>query len=85
MRDHLNTLDARGRLYPADAIAQGLQGEALVLLVIDERGQVVATRLEHSSGHAILDEAALRAVRSLQSLPADAPQQALLPVRFRLR
>jgi protein TonB len=29
--------------------------------------------------------AALRAVRSLRSLPADAPRDALLPVRFRLR
>ncbi|HQN42128.1 MAG TPA: glycosyltransferase, exosortase A system-associated, partial [Pseudomonadales bacterium] len=47
----------------AEAIARGLQGEAHVLLVIDEAGNVVATRLEQSSGHAILDEAALRAGR----------------------
>jgi len=56
-----------------------------VLLVIDENGQVAATRLEQGSGHAILDEAALRAARSLKSLPADAPRQTVLPIRFRLK
>ncbi|MBP5986687.1 MAG: TonB family protein [Azonexus sp.] len=85
VRDHLKKLDAAGQFYPAEAIAQGLQGEVDVLLVIDEAGKVVAARVEQGSGHPILDEAALRAVRSLQSLPADAPRQVVLPVRFRLR
>jgi protein TonB len=85
VRDHLKKLDAAGQFYPAEAIAHGLQGEVDVLLVIDEAGKVVAARVEQGSGHPILDEAALRAVRSLQSLPADAPRQVVLPVRFRLR
>jgi protein TonB len=85
VREHLKKLDAAGQFYPAEAIAQGLQGEVDVLLVIDETGKVVAARVEQGSGHAILDAAALRAVRSLQSLPADAPRQVVLPVRFRLR
>lgn len=85
VREHLKKLDAAGQFYPAEAIAQGLQGEVDVLLIIDEAGKVVAARVEQGSGHAILDEAALRAVRSLQSLPADAPRQVVLPVRFRLR
>lgn len=85
VREHLKKLDAAGQFYPAEAIAQGLQGEVDVLLIIDEAGKVTAARVEQSSGHAILDEAALRAVRSLQSLPADAPRQVVLPVRFRLR
>ena len=85
VRHHLKKLEASGRFYPAEAIAQGLQGEVLVLLVLDGNGQVGAARIEQSSGYPILDDAALRAVRSLQSLPADAPRQALLPVRFRLR
>lgn len=85
VREQLKKLDAAGQFYPAEAIARGLEGEALVLLIIDESGQVVATRLEQSSGHAILDEAALRAARSLKSLPADAPRQTVLPVRFRLK
>lgn len=83
-------LQATGQLqrelpYPPEAIERGLQGEALVLLFLDRSGSVIAARLESSSGHALLDEAALRAARSLRALPASAPREALLPVRFRLR
>lgn len=85
VREHLKKLDSAGQFYPAAAIAQGLEGEVHVLLIIDEAGTVSAARVEQGSGHALLDEAALRAVRSLQSLPADAPRQVVLPVRFRLR
>lgn len=85
VREQLKKLDAAGQFYPAEAIARGLEGEAQVLLIIDESGQVVATRIEQGSGHPILDEAALRAARSLKSLPADAPRQTVLPVRFRLK
>lgn len=71
--------------YPQEAIERGLEGEALVLLFLDAAGNAVAARLEASSGHALLDEAALRAARTLRSLPDSAPREALLPVRFRLR
>jgi protein TonB len=85
VREHLKKLDSIGQFYPAEAIARGLEGEVQILLIIDEAGKVSAARVEQGSGHALLDEAALRAVRSLQSLPADAPRQVVLPVRFRLR
>ena len=76
---------ARQLLYPPEAIARGLEGEALVLLFLDEAGNAIAARIEASSGHAILDEAAVRAARTLRSLPSGAPREAVLPVRFRLR
>ena len=76
---------ARELLYPVEAIERGLQGEALVLLFLDESGNAVAARLEESSGHALLDDAAVRAARTLRALPSSAPREALLPVRFRLR
>jgi protein TonB len=82
---HLRDLQERGLFYPEDAITRGLEGEVLVLMIIDEGGRVVAARVEQGSGHRVLDDAALHAVRSLRSLPADAPREALLPVRFRLR
>lgn len=85
VRQHLKKLQDNGIFYPEEARRQGIQGEALVLLIIDTQGNVVAARIEQSSGHRILDDAALSAVRSLKSLPADAPQESLLPVRFRLR
>jgi protein TonB len=71
--------------YPVEAIERGLQGDALVLLFLDGSGTVIAARLEGSSGHALLDEAAVRAASSLRALPPGAPREALLPVRFRLR
>ena len=76
---------AKELFYPAEAIERGLEGEALVLLFLDESGNAIAARIEASSGHAILDAAAVRAARALKSLPASAPREALLPVRFRLR
>ena len=82
---HLNKLNASGLFYPQEAIARSIEGEVLVLIIIDGAGHVSAARVEESSGYKILDDAALRAVRSLRSLPADAPREALLPVRFRLR
>ncbi|MBL8428518.1 MAG: TonB family protein [Dechloromonas sp.] len=85
VREHLRKLDRAGQFYPAEAIVRGLEGEVLVLLIIDQAGNVSAARVEQSSGHAILDDAALRAVRALQSLPDDAPRQVVLPVRFRLK
>lgn len=71
--------------YPPEAIERGLQGEALVLLFLDASGNAIAARIEASSGHTLLDDAALRAARSLRALPDSAPREVLLPVRFRLR
>ena len=71
--------------YPPEAIERGLQGEALVLLFLDASGNAIAARLEASSGHALLDDAAVRAARTLRSLPDSAPREVLFPVRFRLR
>lgn len=85
VRKQLKKLDEQGLFYPREAIARGLEGEAVVLLLLDEAGNPAAARIEESSGHPILDEAALRAVRSLKSLPAAAPRETQLPVRFRLR
>ena len=73
-----------GLFYPAEAIARGLEGDVLVFMLIDESGRVSAARVEQGSGQRLLDDAALKAVRSLHSLPSDAPREALVPVRFSL-
>lgn len=80
-----NTQIARELFYPPEAIARGLEGEVLVLLFLDASGNAIAARLEASSGHALLDDAAVRAAKTLRALPDSAPREALLPVRFRLR
>jgi protein TonB len=76
---------ARELFYPPEAIARGLEGQVLVLLFLDAAGNAIAARLEASSGHALLDDAAVRAARTLRALPDSAPREVLLPVRFRLR
>lgn len=80
----LKSLKDRQEYYPQEAIRQGLQGEVLVLVIIDENGNITAARVEESSGHRLLDDAALHNVRTIRSLPADAPREALLPLRFKL-
>ena len=76
---------AQRLLYPEEAIVRGLEGEALVMLFLDANGNSVAARLERSSGHAILDDAAVAAARQVSALPEGEPREVLLPVRFRLR
>lgn len=76
---------ARHLLYPEEAIVRGLEGEALVMLFLDADGNAVAARLERTSGHAILDDAAVAAARQVSALPEGEPREVLLPVRFRLR
>lgn len=74
---------ARHLLYPPEAIAQGLEGEVVLLLMLDGAGRIIQADIARSSGHAILDQAALAAARQITALPGN-PPQTLLPVRFQL-
>ena len=72
-------------LYPPEAVRRGLEGEVVVMLELDADGRVVAASVASGSGHAILDDAAVRAARQLGALgPALGGKAILLPVRFRL-
>lgn len=72
-------------LYPEEAVRRGLEGEVVLLLEVDAAGRIAEASVASSSGHAILDQAALRAVRLLGVLgPASAGKAVLLPVRFQL-
>lgn len=70
--------------YPPEAVAQGLEGEVILLLVLAEGGKLVSATVARSSGHTLLDQAALDAARRIDALPGN-PRQTLFPVRFRLR
>ena len=58
------------RAYPRAAKLAGLEGRAVVRIVLNDRGGIVAIELASSSGHDILDRAALEAARSVGKLPA---------------
>lgn len=73
----------REEVYPRAAIDAGLEGRAVLLLTLDATGRVMAVELAASSGHALLDDAALRAATRIGGLP-EGRRQVLLPVDFRL-
>ncbi len=70
-------------LYPPEAIKQGLEGEVVLLLSLDAEGAITNIVVARSSGHALLDSAAMSAARGLGKLRAD-NRQLLLPVEFAL-
>lgn len=70
--------------YPPQAVAQGLEGEVILLLTLSEGGQLITASIARSSGHALLDQAALDAARRIGALPGN-PRQTLFPVRFSLQ
>lgn len=69
--------------YPTAAVSAGLEGEAILLLRIDANGRVVEAQLARSSGHVLLDEAALDAGNRIEGL-TPGPREMLLPIDFRL-
>jgi protein TonB len=75
--------------YPARALRQGLTGRVVLRVHLDAEGNVVSTRVRTSSGHAILDEAALASVRLWRFQPARqlgvAIEQIIaVPITFRI-
>lgn len=74
---------AREEFYPREAIARGLEGRVVLLLTLADSGAVTAVEVASSSGHRLLDEAALKAAGRIAALPGGR-RQVLLPVEFRL-
>jgi protein TonB len=75
--------------YPPEARARGLEGRTVVLVSISADGFVADVKVHESSGHAILDNAALAYARTRRYIPArennvPVPATALHPIRFRL-
>jgi len=69
--------------YPQEAIRRGMEGEVVLLLMLDASGRVESAEIARSSGHALLDGAALDAARRMGALPGN-PRQTLFPVSFHL-
>ncbi|MDB5809686.1 MAG: hypothetical protein JWN94_1808 [Betaproteobacteria bacterium] len=70
--------------YPPEAIARGIEGETILMLRYKPDGTLLDAKIAHSSGHAILDQAALRAVRATPR-QIDGPREVLFPVTFALQ
>jgi protein TonB len=75
--------------YPAAARRQNMQGRVVIFAVVSPAGSCARAEVRRSSGHPILDEAALQAVRSWRFLPATRDGQPVaaeveIPILFRL-
>ena len=75
--------------YPRKAVERALEGVVLVAAQVDRDGTVVAVTILSSSGYAILDREALRAVESWQFRPAlrnGVPVRSRIevPIRFQI-
>lgn len=59
----------RHKIYPSAAKSQGITGSVKIAFRISENGNLVYVKVQSSSGHAILDDAALLAVKRSVPLP----------------
>jgi protein TonB len=76
--------------YPFVARRRGLEGRVLVRAEVLADGRCNRVELKHGSGHALLDEAALEAVRKWRFVPARQGEQAVsawvdVPIVFKLK
>lgn len=71
--------------YPEEAIARGLEGEVRLILSLAEDGSIGDVQLAASSGHALLDQAAIKAAFAMGRLPGVSARELILPVIFRLQ
>jgi protein TonB len=77
-------------LYPRRALEMQLEGRVLLFIRLDETGAVQEVVVNQSSGHAILDRAAVAAVDSWSFAPSrlnghPIPSWVKVPVPFRLK
>jgi periplasmic protein TonB len=75
--------------YPRRARRLGLEGEVLIRARVHPDGECDDLVLRQSSGHALLDQAAMEAVRMWRFRPARRGDERIarwveIPVRFRL-
>ncbi len=61
---------ARNKIYPPEAFARGLQGEAVVRVRINRQGRILSYRIEQSSGHALIDSGLGEMVKRSNPVPA---------------
>lgn len=71
--------------YPPEAIARGLEGEVRLILRLSTDGAVEDVSVAASSGHAILDNAAVKAAYAMGALTGANSRELILPVIFRLQ
>ena len=77
--------------YPIEARDHKMQGEVSVEFTLDQRGNIISSRVAKSSGSSVFDEEALAILQRAAPLPAP-PEQSpangislILPIQFRIK
>ena len=65
----LNILMKQKRVYPRSARRLKLEGTVLVEMVINREGEIIKVKIARSSGHELLDKAAIAQVQKLRRVP----------------
>ena len=76
---------SRHLYYPPDAVSQGIEGEVRLLVTLAVDGRIADVSVAASSGHPILDNAALKAAYAMGALSGTGERELILPVIFRLQ
>ena len=71
--------------YPPEAVARGIEGEVRLILRLSANGAVEEVDIAASSGHRILDNAAIKAAYAMGQLTGAGKRELVLPVVFRLQ
>ena len=71
--------------YPTEAVERGIEGEVRLILKLNADGGVDEVDIAASSGHAILDNAAIKAACAMGKLTGATSRELILPVIFQLQ
>lgn len=71
--------------YPPEAVARGLEGEVRLILRLSPEGTIDDISIAASSGHILLDNAAIKAAYAMGKLTGVTSRELILPVIFRLQ
>jgi protein TonB len=88
-RSGLRMLGLAKPVYPREAIIKGIEGTVTLFLRISADGKVTEVKIHESSGHEVLDKAALTHARNMLFIPARENYQAvaataLYPMKYSL-
>ena len=71
--------------YPPEAVARGIEGEVRLIVKLSADGAVENVSVAASSGHPLLDNAAIKAAYAMGRLTGASSRELILPVIFRLQ
>ena len=70
--------------YPPEAVARGLEGEVRLIIKVGADGSIDDVSVAASSGHSILDNAAIKAAYAMGK-PGGTSHELIVPVIFQLQ